>query len=70
MDSKEIICYCSNVTKGQIVDALDNGAKTLDDIRKSTGACTKGQCKELSPRHKCCSPIIMEIIEDYKANKN
>jgi len=46
----EIICFCSNVTKGQIVQAISDGAKTLDDIRKSTGACTVGRCKELSPK--------------------
>ncbi len=46
----EIICYCSNVTKKEIILALDNGAKTLSDIKKVTGACTKGLCKEMNPK--------------------
>lgn len=46
----EVICYCSNVTKKQIIEALDNGAKTLKDIQDITGACTKGLCKELNPK--------------------
>lgn len=50
MEKQEIVCYCSNVTKKQILNALDQGAKTLNDIRRMTGACTKGNCKELSPR--------------------
>ncbi|HCD44971.1 MAG TPA: (2Fe-2S)-binding protein [Lachnoclostridium sp.] len=66
MDHEEIICYCSKVTKREIINALVNGAKTLDDIRKMTGACTLGKCKELSPRGMCCSPTIIEIIEQYK----
>ena len=66
MDNKEIVCYCSKVTKGHILNALVDGAKTLDDIRKMTGACTLGRCKELSPRGKCYSPIIIEIMEQYK----
>ena len=66
MDNGEIVCYCSQVTKGQIVNALANGAKTLDDIRNMTGACTLGRCKELSPTGKCCSPTIIGIIEQYK----
>lgn len=66
MDNQEMVCYCSNVTKGEIVEALKNGANDLNDIRKMTGACTKGNCKELSPRGKCCSPVIMQIIEEYK----
>ena len=50
MDNEEIVCYCSNVTRAQIVEALDQGAKTLADIRRMTGACTQGNCKVLSPR--------------------
>lgn len=50
MENNEIVCYCNHVTKGQIVEAMDNGARTLNDIRKMTGACTKGNCKVLSPR--------------------
>lgn len=66
MGNEEIVCYCSKVTKGQILNALGEGAKTLEDIRKMTGACTLGKCKELSPRRKCCSSVIIEIIEQYK----
>ena len=33
MKNEEIICYCSNVTKGQIIKAMEQGAKTLNDIR-------------------------------------
>lgn len=50
MGNDEIVCYCNHVTKGQIVEAMNNGARTLNDIRKMTGACTKGNCKDLSPR--------------------
>lgn len=73
MKNEEIVCYCSDVTKKQILDALSNGAETIEDIRRVTGACTEGKCKELSPRKKCCSPIIMEVIKEYKessAEKN
>ena len=46
----EMICYCSNVTRGQIIEALENGAENLNDIKKMTGACTLRECKTLSPR--------------------
>lgn len=65
MENQEMVCYCSNVTKEEIVTALGNGAKTFEDVRRMTGACTKGQCKELSPRGTCCSPVILQIIEEY-----
>jgi len=62
----EMICYCSNVPKDEIVKAIENGAKTLDEIRQSTGACTVGRCAELSPRKKCCSPEIMKVIKEQR----
>lgn len=65
MNKDEIICYCSNVSKQQIIDAIHNGAKSLDDIRKMTSACTVGKCKELSPRKRCCSPDILDILKEY-----
>lgn len=46
----EMICYCASVTKGQIWDALDAGAKNLNDVRRATGAGTIGRCKELNPK--------------------
>lgn len=65
MDEEKIICYCSNVSKKEIVDAILSGAKSLDDIRRITKACTVGRCKELSPTKRCCSPEIMKILEEY-----
>ena len=60
----EIICYCSNVSKGKILEAIGNGAKSLQDIRDMTGACTLGKCKELSPTKKCCSTSIIKILNE------
>ncbi len=46
----EVACYCSNVSKGQILEAIWAGARSLQDIKAMTGACIIGRCKELSPR--------------------
>lgn len=61
----EIICYCSKVTKDEIIAAIANGAKTLEDIRKATGACTVGKCKQLNPQKRCCSPDIVKLIDEH-----
>ena len=45
----ETVCWCSDVSKFSIVDAISNGAQEMEDIRRITGACTLGRCKELSP---------------------
>lgn len=46
----EVVCFCSQVTAGDIRRARRAGAVSMDDIRRMTGACTVGRCKELSPR--------------------
>ena len=49
----KIICYCKNVTKAEMEQAIEKGAKTLGDIQNMTGACIGGQCKELNPLGRC-----------------
>lgn len=51
------------------MQALQNGAKNLRDIQKMTGACTVANCKEKNPSGKCCSPQIMQIIDEYFKTK-
>ena len=29
MDNNKMICYCDQVTKGEIIEAMEKGAKTL-----------------------------------------
>jgi NAD(P)H-nitrite reductase large subunit len=59
----ETVCWCSGVSKGVILEAKAHGARSMDDIRRVTGACTLGRCKELSPRGRCCSKEIMQLLE-------
>lgn len=65
MDDSQIICYCSNVTRGQIVAAIEKGARTLADIQRMTSACTVGDCERLSPKKKCCAPDVVAILNEY-----
>ncbi|SMF43090.1 (2Fe-2S)-binding protein [Desulfovibrio gilichinskyi] len=46
----EIVCYCSAVTKREIVEAIASGADSLTAIKDVTGACTVARCKEMNPR--------------------
>ena len=47
---EEMVCYCSGVTKAQILDAIQAGVWSLEQLKAATGACTVGKCAELSPR--------------------
>ena len=64
----EIICYCSQVTKQEIMRAIKDGAKTLEDIRNKTNACTIGNCLNLNPKKMCCSGDIIKLISGSLAN--
>jgi NAD(P)H-nitrite reductase large subunit len=63
--SDEIICYCKNVNKKQIVNAIKEGAKNLKDIQKMTKACTGNKYKELNPKKKCCNEDIVDILREH-----
>ena len=40
MNEDEIICSCIGTTVKDIMDAMDNGAKTIEDIEEVTQAGT------------------------------
>ena len=61
----EIVCWCSQVTKKTLLEAIRNGANDMATVRSTTTACTIGRCKELSPRHRCCSQDIQKLINQY-----
>lgn len=61
----EIICYCDHVTKGEIIDAMEQGARTLPEIKRMTGACTSCRCAELNPSGKCCAQDIAMVMREY-----
>ncbi len=40
MDRDEIVCNCMGVTAGEIQDAIEAGARTVEEIQEATGAGT------------------------------
>lgn len=59
----ETVCWCSGVSKQTILQALIDGARTLDDVSRMTGACIQGDCRRLSPRGRCCSIEIIRLLD-------
>lgn len=59
------LCYCHNVTRGQIKTAWRNGAKTFAEIAKTTGVSKDGcNCKVNNPSGKCCFAAIKQYIDE------
>jgi len=47
MNPEKIICKCKNITKGDILKAMQDGAVSYKDIKEKTGAGSKcGKCKD------------------------
>lgn len=47
MNLDKVVCSCLNITNGMIKDAVESGAKTLEDVQEQTGAATVcGACLE------------------------
>ena len=56
LDKLTKICLCKVIPKSTIKKAIHNGARTLEEVQKVTGAGTGG-CKG----HRC-TPMIEEIL--------
>lgn len=57
MDKLTKVCLCKAIPRSTIKKAIQNGAKTLEDVQKATGAGSGG-CKGLR-----CTPKIEELIK-------
>ena len=56
-------CVCKSVSRATIKKSIQNGATTLDDVIKETGACTGG-CKGF----RCKDKIEILINESLESN--
>jgi bacterioferritin-associated ferredoxin len=59
------ICYCKNVTKKEIIQAINEGAKSIGDVTAMTGACGGDRCELLNPSRRCCSADVQEMLDYY-----
>ncbi|MGH4117169.1 (2Fe-2S)-binding protein [Clostridium sp.] len=57
MDKITKVCLCKAIPKATIKKAIQNGAKTVEDVQKATGAGSGG-CKG-----RRCTPKIEELLK-------
>ena len=58
-----LICYCSDITRGEIKNAVKSGCRTIADVRKHTNKNITGQCREKNPSGKCCENVFWNEIK-------
>ena len=59
------ICYCDKVTKEDILRAIDDGASTIQEAIKATGAMQHCNCAVNNPKVRCCSPEFFAVFDMY-----
>jgi bacterioferritin-associated ferredoxin len=64
------LCYCKQVTEEDVVAAIEQGAITLEEVRKVTGIGGGGHCSITNPAGKCCSRNYRPFIERELAKRN
>lgn len=63
-------CYCSQVTEEEVSAAvLHQGARTVRDVIRLTGAMKDSSCKEKNPLGVCCHGIIQTGIDKALKDK-
>ena len=61
----EYICYCDKVTEEDIVRAIGQGARTIRDIQRMTGAMTHCDCANKNPKGTGCTPDILRVLRKH-----
>lgn len=59
LDKITKVCTCKSISRASIKNAISDGAVTVEEVSKTTGACT-GSCKGFR-----CKSKIQDLIKDY-----
>lgn len=59
LDKITKVCVCKAISRAKIKDVIANGALTVDDVSRVTGACTGG-CKGFR-----CKDKIQNLINEH-----
>ncbi len=62
MDKLTKVCICKGIPRSTMKNAIKNGAKTLVEVQKATGAGS-GPCGG-----RRCTPKIMQLLEEYNSS--
>ncbi|HQR45165.1 MAG TPA: (2Fe-2S)-binding protein [Thermoanaerobaculia bacterium] len=52
------VCICNTIRYPRVKEAIDRGARTVEEVAKATG-CTTGEC-----RGERCLPVIRALLAE------
>ena len=62
----EYVCYCNHVSEQDIINAIENGADTVESVIKVTGAMKNSNCAVNNPKGTCCYSDIVYVFNKQK----
>ncbi len=62
----EYVCYCNHVSESDIKNAISQGALTVKEVIKITGAMKDSNCAVNNPKGTCCYSDIVYVFNKYK----
>lgn len=63
------LCYCKHVTVEDVIEAIKNGAKGVEEVEKLTGMGNGGFCTVTNPTGRCCKQFYEDLINELLAEK-
>lgn len=60
LDKLTKVCLCKGISRASIKKSILNGAKTIEEVRKATGAGSGPCCGRR------CTPKIEQLLEELK----
>lgn len=69
-DNKEVfigayVCYCNYVTENDIKNSIKEGAQSVEEVIKNTGAMKISNCAVNNPKGTCCYLDIVHVFNKY-----
>ena len=58
------VCICKTIRYPRVKEAIDRGARTLEEVAAATG-CTTGEC-----RGERCAPVIRALLPAAEAGSD
>jgi len=68
--NERLVCFCSQVNKKTVVEAILNGASEVKMIQKETKAGVGKRCHELNPSGRCCHSDLKALLNIYGTKKS
>jgi bacterioferritin-associated ferredoxin len=63
------ICYCSDLTRGEIKNAVRKGCQSISEVQKFTKKNITGKCEKRNPLGKCCKQVFLRTIKEEIKSK-